>query len=84
METIRRIGNPVHVVPLTNQYNRNFMPMDANGEVPVPTRWFDASDVYYQVQRPEVAAREIDTAPVPVKPRVLNPMDFMKGGGGNV
>lgn len=75
-----RIGADVLVVPLTNQWNRNFMPMDANGELPVGSRWFDGSDVLWQLDNPTLASREIDTAHVPVQPRVLNPMDFMGGG----
>lgn len=80
MQPNYRIGAPVMVVPMTNRWHRNFMPMTPNEEVPVLTRWFDGSSVNFQEQRPELASREIDTAPVPVKPRVLNPADFLKGG----
>lgn len=80
MDTIRNIGPHTHVVPLSNKYNQKFMPLDANGEVPVSIQWFDASSVNYQMERPTLASREIDNVVQQVKPRVLSPTDFMRGG----
>lgn len=81
MDTIRNIGGDVYVVPLSNKFNRNFMGLDANGETPVSCLWVNGSSVDFQIERPTLASREIDTAVVPTTPRVLNPADFMRGGG---
>lgn len=79
-----RIGRDVLVVPLTNRWHKNYMPMTPNEEVPVPTQWFNGSDVHMIEMLPNVASKEVDAVPRAVKPRVLDPMEFMKGGGLNV
>lgn len=80
METIRNIGQPIAIVPLTNKWHKNFQPMDANGEVPVSLDWFNGSSIQYQMVQPSPFAKQIDTGVSPVNPKVLNPRDFMKGG----
>lgn len=79
MDTSRNLGSDVLVVPLNNKYNRNFLPLDANGEIATPNQWFDGGSVTAVENRPNLI-KEIDNAPTQVKARVLNPLDFMKGG----
>ena len=80
MQPNYNIGAPVLVVPMSTIWNRNFMPMDANGEIPVSLQWFDASSINWEVQRPDVASREVDAPVASPKSPVLNPADFMRGG----
>jgi hypothetical protein len=81
MDTIRNIGSDVFVVPLSSKFNRNYMGLDANGEVPVGTKWVDGSSINYVMEKPTVGSREADEGVQSVAQRVLNPMDFMRGGG---
>lgn len=72
-------GRDVHVTPLTNKFNRNFMPLEANSELPVLLPIYEGREVYSvpltpEPQKlPEVAQRVHNVQP-------LNPMDFMRGG----
>ena len=75
-----RTGADIVVVPLTNQWHKRHMPLEANGEIAVPNQWYDGSSVDYVVPNPKLN-REVEAKPKQVKARELNPKDFMKGGG---
>lgn len=48
------------VVPLNNKYNVNFLPLEANGEVPVKEKWFDGGDVQSVPLRPHLETRGVN------------------------
>ncbi len=79
MSIPNRIGAPTHVVPLTTKWHQSEVAFPANNEEPVPYNFYEGGDVTHELPNPTVN-READTKPQRVKPKDLNPLDFMKGG----
>lgn len=42
------------IVPLTDRYNMNYLPFDANGKAPIPDQWFDGGDIQTVPIRPHL------------------------------
>lgn len=73
-------GRDVHVTPLSTKFNRNFMPLEANSELPVLLPMYESREVFAMPIMPE--PQKLAEAPhriTNVQP--LNPMDFMRGDG---
>jgi hypothetical protein len=68
------------VVPLIGKYHEKDIALPANARTPVPTIAYPTHELGYVIIRPELA-KETDTKAKPVKPKQLNPLDFMHGGG---
>lgn len=72
-------GRHVHVVPLTHTFNRNFMPMEANSELPVLLPYYEGREVYSMPLVPAPQKLPEGNQKV-VTPPPLDVMNFMKGG----
>ncbi|MNC79972.1 hypothetical protein D3C75_1326160 [compost metagenome] len=70
------------VVPLTDKFNRNMLPLPGNGLTPVPNQWFSAADSPYIPihNNPQRYGQVSPKATPSVQQREIDMAAFFKGG----
>ncbi len=72
-------GRDVYIVPLVSTYHRNYIPMEANSELPVLVPFYEGREVWSMPIVP--APQKLPEGNTKtVKPQVIDPYDFMRGG----